>query len=360
MDSKLGSRIAALRKTKGMTQEQLAAVLGISPPAVSKWETGTSCPDITLLCPLARALGTNVDTLLQFEETLSDEQLMEEISRIIETARAQGVTQAETMLQKLLYQYPSCVLLKSQAASLLSMFEMMSPGCSEEGKEKWKRQKKELLQYIRTNGSPVYVQSAVSQLASMAILDDELDQAEELLKELPEQSTDPTMFWVQYYVKRGQADKALEAAQKRLYVLVRQLQLCLMQLMSESLQPDAKKALEIGEIYQKTEELFGCGGGMSDGLLLEIYLRMGRKEEALECLLHFVDVITSIAKMPTPLLFSPAIQGKSDQQASTREMRQLFLRGMLTDESLAEFQGDERFQAAVEKLRESISEEPNA
>lgn len=39
---KIGSNIAALRKAKGLTQEQLASQLGVSAPAVSKWETGVS------------------------------------------------------------------------------------------------------------------------------------------------------------------------------------------------------------------------------------------------------------------------------------------------------------------------------
>ncbi|RFT79734.1 XRE family transcriptional regulator, partial [Adlercreutzia equolifaciens] len=65
MNMDLGTRISELRREKGMTQEQLAKLVGISAPAVSKWETGSSCPDIALLCPLARALDTNVDTLLQ-------------------------------------------------------------------------------------------------------------------------------------------------------------------------------------------------------------------------------------------------------------------------------------------------------
>lgn len=42
MDIKLGQRIASLRRAKSMTQEQLALSLGVSPPAVSKWETGVS------------------------------------------------------------------------------------------------------------------------------------------------------------------------------------------------------------------------------------------------------------------------------------------------------------------------------
>lgn len=42
MELKIGSKIAELRKAKGMTQEQLALALGISAPAVSKWETEVS------------------------------------------------------------------------------------------------------------------------------------------------------------------------------------------------------------------------------------------------------------------------------------------------------------------------------
>ena len=86
MEQKMGAKITALRKARGMTQEQLAAALGVSGPAVSKWETGSSCPDIMLLCPLARVLGTNVDTLLSFEEELSQEDLENYMGEIIELA----------------------------------------------------------------------------------------------------------------------------------------------------------------------------------------------------------------------------------------------------------------------------------
>lgn len=75
MELKIGSKIAELRKAKGMTQEQLALALGISAPAVSKWETDNSYPDITLLCPLARALDTNVDTLLEYDEVMTEEKV---------------------------------------------------------------------------------------------------------------------------------------------------------------------------------------------------------------------------------------------------------------------------------------------
>ena len=45
----IGKRIARYRKDKHMTQEELAGKMGVSAQAVSKWETDTSCPDITAL-----------------------------------------------------------------------------------------------------------------------------------------------------------------------------------------------------------------------------------------------------------------------------------------------------------------------
>lgn len=60
----LGKRIAALRKEKGMTQEQLAEKVGVSAQAVSKWENDISCPDITLLPLLGELFGVSVDELL--------------------------------------------------------------------------------------------------------------------------------------------------------------------------------------------------------------------------------------------------------------------------------------------------------
>ena len=67
MEQTLGKRIADLRKKKGMTQEELAQVFGISAQAVSKWENDITCPDISILSQLARTLGVSSDELLSGE-----------------------------------------------------------------------------------------------------------------------------------------------------------------------------------------------------------------------------------------------------------------------------------------------------
>lgn len=60
----IGSRIAQKRKALGLTQEALAAQLGISSQAVSKWENDISAPDIGLLPALAKILNCTTDELL--------------------------------------------------------------------------------------------------------------------------------------------------------------------------------------------------------------------------------------------------------------------------------------------------------
>lgn len=62
--STLGESISSLRKEKGLTQEELSEMLGVSPQAVSKWENNLSCPDIMLLPDIAEIFNISVDELL--------------------------------------------------------------------------------------------------------------------------------------------------------------------------------------------------------------------------------------------------------------------------------------------------------
>ena len=59
----LSGNIKKLRLEKNMTQEQLAARLGVSPQAVSKWETSDTYPDGAMLVPLAKELGVTIEDL---------------------------------------------------------------------------------------------------------------------------------------------------------------------------------------------------------------------------------------------------------------------------------------------------------
>ena len=103
----LSERLKALRKTKDMTQEQLAEYMGVSPQAVSRWETGATSPDISALPQLADLFSISIDELLGYD----DVERQKEISSVIDAAEEQinkNITEKPiTELRKALNKYPN-------------------------------------------------------------------------------------------------------------------------------------------------------------------------------------------------------------------------------------------------------------
>lgn len=92
-NTKMGQFIASLRKSKGMTQKDLAEKLTVSDKAVSKWERGLSCPDISLLSGLAEILGVSVSELLNGEKS-------EETSANVEASVDNALQYADKTVKK--------------------------------------------------------------------------------------------------------------------------------------------------------------------------------------------------------------------------------------------------------------------
>ena len=79
--------IAQLRRERGMTQETLAEMIGVSAQTVSKWENRTTCPDVALLPVIADVFGVSIDALygrVDARKALEPEQAIEQV---IECAR---------------------------------------------------------------------------------------------------------------------------------------------------------------------------------------------------------------------------------------------------------------------------------
>ena len=107
MDFNLGSVIKRLRTEQGVTQDALAEYLGISYQAVSKWETGTTLPDITLLPKLAAFFGVRIDELF----SVNHEDELERIDVMLqkENMTDQNYTYAKRILDGILKENPKDV-----------------------------------------------------------------------------------------------------------------------------------------------------------------------------------------------------------------------------------------------------------
>lgn len=352
---KIGSNIAALRKSRGLTQEQLAQQLGVSAPAVSKWETDSSYPDITLLCPLARALGTNVDTLLQFYPTLSDEAASEYLNDVINLALNHNLQEAQNRLEDLLRQYPGCAALQYMAATTYDAFRMFFPDADEKTQIRWRDAKRELLEQLRADGTPSYWQSVTLQLAGIAITEGDLETGAALLKELPEQTADPTNIRALYFLKKDQPTEALKLTQKQLYKLAHQILFTLTTLMDPRLVSASDQLLHLSRTYQAITQAFGFPD-MSDGPMIEAYLRLGQPEKAAQCFARYVDIALSPTVLPDQVLFTPGLdrEGVDDVPTVPPAARRMLLQAVLHEDIYRPLFTYPQFTAALEKLKASV------
>ena len=78
MSSNLGANIKFFRKNKGFTQEELAGMLGVTPQAVSRWESEAGLPDVSMIVPIAQALNITTDALLGYHVQSQDDRITEQ------------------------------------------------------------------------------------------------------------------------------------------------------------------------------------------------------------------------------------------------------------------------------------------
>lgn len=120
----IGNVIKKYRKNKGMTQEEMAARLGVTAPAVNKWERGNTLPDVALLAPIARLLGITTDELLSFKNELTDEEINQYLSKIQKDLEDKNFPDVFLSVKEKIEEYPNCENLIWQAAVILDANRM--------------------------------------------------------------------------------------------------------------------------------------------------------------------------------------------------------------------------------------------
>ena len=102
---KLGEKIKSLRKQKNISQEVFAGYLGVSFQAVSKWETGTTMPDVTMIPAIASFFGVSTDELFDFNLFETEKQVTE-ICHEAYKYRSTDPAKSESILRDGLQRFP--------------------------------------------------------------------------------------------------------------------------------------------------------------------------------------------------------------------------------------------------------------
>jgi len=118
-DINIGVKIAVKRREKGVTQEELAGFLGVSKAAVSKWESGQSYPDITLLPVLATYFNMTVDDLLGYAPQMTKDDVQRMYARLSRAFAETPFDDAYTQCREYSKKYYSCWNVQLQIGILL-------------------------------------------------------------------------------------------------------------------------------------------------------------------------------------------------------------------------------------------------
>ncbi len=104
---KLGENLKKYRTKRELTQEQLADVLGVSAQAVSRWENGTTYPDITLLPTIASYFEITLDELMGMKDFKSEEQIKELLAKVDENGKNGLIYENILLLREAVKTYPT-------------------------------------------------------------------------------------------------------------------------------------------------------------------------------------------------------------------------------------------------------------
>lgn len=285
------------RKEKGLTQEQLAKRLGVSAPAVNKWEKGSTYPDIELLPVLARLLDTDLNTLLCFEKELSEKEIGTICTEITREAQEKGIMAGAALAEKRIQEYPNC-------AQLIQMAAMTIQGCIlfAEAKEEEQREidDKICLWYERAvecgeNGS--VRERAAYMLAGKFLAEKELEKAEKMLSLIPDEMTDKRALQASLLEKKGEREEAAVLLERWIQEDLIEINQALLKLMLIAVEEgDDARAERIAEIGSSTALLYEMWGYNSLLLPMELALKRKDKQKSLE----YIRKIVSLLKEPFP------------------------------------------------------------
>jgi transcriptional regulator with XRE-family HTH domain len=208
--------IAAKRKEKGVTQDELAEFIGVSKASVSKWETAQSYPDITLLPQLAAYFNISIDELIGYLPQMTTQDIRKTYHRLADDFGKKPFDQVLSECRMVIKKYYSCYpLLLKMALLLLNYCSLLK---EEERQQALLQEIVDLCVRIKTEGSDAQLTRQANSIEAISRLS--LRQPQQVLELLGENSmpiSNDDMLLASAYQMTGNNEKAKLVLQAGLY-----------------------------------------------------------------------------------------------------------------------------------------------
>jgi transcriptional regulator with XRE-family HTH domain len=208
----IGTIISTKRKEKGLTQEELANHIGVSKPAVSKWESGQSYPDILLLPVLASFFNISIDELIGYEPQMSKEDVRKLYQRLSVAFAKEPFEKVYSECEEYLRKYFSCWELQLRIG-LLYLNHINLAGDPNRINEIIERIL-EIMVRVEKNSEDVTFAKQAVQLEALCYLSlQKPNEAIEILENLNKPFVQSESLLVKAYQMKGDNNKAIEYLQ---------------------------------------------------------------------------------------------------------------------------------------------------
>ncbi|WP_297713010.1 helix-turn-helix transcriptional regulator [Clostridium sp.] len=270
------------RIEQNLTQEQLASYLGVSTPAVNKWEKGVSYPDITLLSPLARLLKVDLNTLLSFNEELTDREINEFINNVVMSIQTDGYERGFQKCMDKIHEYPTCdKLILNLAITLLGSLYMYNVT----NKDVYEEKIIHLYEHCANSEKVEIRNQAISLLINRYIEQKEYEHAQEYIDILPTISYDKIQLQGNLYRSKGELNKASEIFEGKLLKSMTEIFSTLISMMEIALQESrVDDAEKLAKIIEKTNILYELWNYNSYAVYFQLYTIQKDQEKLIEIL----------------------------------------------------------------------------
>lgn len=280
------------RKKENLTQEQLAKYLNVSTPAVNKWENGISYPDITILSPLARILKIDINTLLSYNEELTDLEINNFTKEISEIISKEGYIQGFKRGTCLIKEHPNCDELIMNISSILRIHLSV---CDIDEKDKYEKNIITWLEIASSSNKEKIASGAKLLLSSIYKDKNEYRKSQELLDSIPELGINKTFQQALLFESIGKLNDAYSVYEnmilKNANEIYTALSLIIKQLCKENKFNETEK---YSECAKKLVETFDLGEFNKYSLDLFIAIEKQDKERTIEIIKNMVDKEDSI------------------------------------------------------------------